>query len=158
MSVCTLLMLSKIHNLHTKSIDFTLLYSQADFKVPIYFHTPQGILLDNGEHRLVQKLLKKLYRLKDVGRTWFEHLSEGLLDMRFLPTETDQCVFIKDCVIILIYVNDCIIFLKRIRELKKLSQLFKNDMSSQMKEPLRNILAPLLNTMVTKLEYRNLIW
>ena len=37
-------------------------------------------------------------------------ISKGLLDLGFEQTETDQCVFKKENVIILIYVDDCIIF------------------------------------------------
>ena len=36
-------------------------------------------------------------------------ISKGLLDLGFEQTEIDQCVFKKENVIILIYVDDCII-------------------------------------------------
>lgn len=112
MAVRTLLVLSKIHNLHTKCIDFTLAFPQADVKVPIYLMTPTGISLDNNDGDTVLKLRKNLYGLKDAGRTWWEFLSDGLHEMGFHQTETDQCVFIKDDVIILIYVDDCVIISK----------------------------------------------
>ena len=72
MAVMTLLILSKIHGLHTKCIDFTLAFPQADVKVPIYLHTPPGIQLNEGEsqHKMVLKLKKNLYGLRDAGRTW----------------------------------------------------------------------------------------
>ena len=44
---------------------------------------------------MVRKLLKNLYGLKDAGRTWFEHLSDGLLCMGFIPTNSDPCIFTK---------------------------------------------------------------
>ena len=110
MAVRTLLVLAKIHNLHTQSIDFTLAFPQAEVKVPIYLHTPQGI--EFPDHNTVLKLKKNLYGLKDAGRTWWEHLSDGLEDMGFIQTQTDQCVFIKNDVVILIYVDDCCIISK----------------------------------------------
>ena len=58
------------------------------------------------------QLKKNLYGLKDAGRTWWEHLSEGLLQMGFKQCQTDQCVFYKDDIIILIYVDDCCIISK----------------------------------------------
>ncbi len=71
MAVRTLLVLSKIHGLHTKCIDFTLAIPKADVKVPIYLHTPTGIQLDESEShdKMVLKLKKNLYGLRDAGRT-----------------------------------------------------------------------------------------
>ena len=109
MSVRTLLVLSKIHNLHTKSIDFAQAYPQADIKVTIYLHTPQGVRFGDKHQDVVLQLRKNLYGLKDAGLTWWEMISKGLLDLGFEQTETDQCVFKKENVIILIYVDDCII-------------------------------------------------
>ena len=108
--VRTLLILSKIHELHTKCIDFTLAFPQADVKVPIYLHAPPWIQLDEGEghDKMVLKLKKILYGLPDVGRTWWEHLSDGLTEIGFQSTGTDQCAFMKDNVIILVYVDDCV--------------------------------------------------
>ena len=60
----------------------------------------------------VLKLKKNLYGSKDAGRTWWEHLSIGLKETGFHSTETDQCVFMKENMIILIYVDDCIIMSK----------------------------------------------
>ena len=40
MSVRTLLVLSKIYKLHTKSVDFVQAYPQAAIKVTTYLHTP----------------------------------------------------------------------------------------------------------------------
>ena len=71
MAVRTLLVLSKIHGLHTKCIDFTLAFPQADVKVPIYLYTPPGIQLEEGEthDKMVLTLKKNLYGLRDAGRT-----------------------------------------------------------------------------------------
>jgi len=50
-----------------------------------------------------------LYGLKDAELTWWEMISKGLPDLGFEQTETYQYVFKKKNVIILIYVDDCII-------------------------------------------------
>ena len=112
MAVRSLLVLSKLHNMHTQSIDFTLDFPQADIKVPIYLHTRQGIDFGNDGHNTVLMLKNNLYGLHDTGRTWSGHLSEGLIELGFHQTETDQCVFIKYDAIILVYVDDCIILSK----------------------------------------------
>ena len=127
MAVRTLLVLSKIHGLHTKCIDFTLAFPQADVKVPIYLHTPPGIELNESgsQDKMVLKLKKNLYGLRDAGRTWWEHLSEGLTEMGFHSTETDQCVFVKDDVIILICVDDCVILSKNEDKIIETMELLK---------------------------------
>ena len=125
MAVRTLLVLSKLHNLHTQSIDFTLAFPQEDVKVPIYLHTPQGIDFGDDSHKTVLMLKKNLYGLRDAGRTWWEHLSEGLIELGFHQTQTDQCVFIKDDVIILIYVDDCIIISKNKQSIIKTLELLR---------------------------------
>ena len=63
-SVRVILILSKIHALESKSIDFTLAYSQADAKIPIFLYPPQGIDLKGRNHNKVLKLNKNLYRLR----------------------------------------------------------------------------------------------
>ena len=61
MSVRTLLVLSKIHQMHTKSIDFVQAYPQTDIKVTIYLHTPQGIDLGGNNRDVVLKLKNECF-------------------------------------------------------------------------------------------------
>ena len=86
-----------------------MVYPQANIAVPIYLHTPQGIILNNWNENNVLKLKKNLYGLKDAGRTWWEYLSSGLIEMGFTLTDTYQCVFMKDDTITPVYVDNCII-------------------------------------------------
>ena len=127
MAVRSLLVLSKLNNLHTQSIDFTLAFPQADIKIPIYLHTPQGINFENDGHKTVLMLEKNLYGLRDAGKTWWEHLSEGLIELGFHQTQTDRCVFIKDDVIILIYIDDCIILSKNKQSIIKILELLRKN-------------------------------
>ena len=85
-------------------------YANSRLKVPIYLHTPQGVIFK--DHSSVLKLKKNLYGLKDAGRTWWQYLSDGLVEMGFTQCQTDQCVFLKENVIILIYVDDCCVISK----------------------------------------------
>lgn len=90
-------------------------------------HTPQGIDFGNYGHKTVLMLKKNLYGLRDAGRTWWEHLSEELIELGFHQTQTDQCVFIKDDVIILIYADDCIILSKNKQSIIKILELLRNN-------------------------------
>ena len=115
-SVRILLTLAKLHNFHTKSVDFVQAYPQAKVKYPIFLKPPAGVVLNNNNGQLVLKLLKNLYGLKDAGRTWFEHLSYGLNDMGFQQTSSDPCIFIRNSDIIILYVDDCVIIFKTKQE------------------------------------------
>ena len=99
----------KLHSLHTKSVGFVEAYPQAEIKTPIYLHNPVGVVLNNTKGDVVLMLVKNLYSLKDAGLTWFEHLSKGLDEMGFVPTNSDPCIFVNGTDIIILYVDDCVI-------------------------------------------------
>lgn len=67
------------------------------------------MLLNDKNGKMVLKLLNNLYDLMDGGRTWFEHLTDGLLDIGFVATSSNPCIFTKGTDIIVLYVDDCII-------------------------------------------------
>ena len=108
-SVRILMTLSRLHNLHTKSVDFVQAYPQAPIKSSIYLFPPAGVKLNPNKGDMVLKLLKNLYGLKDAGLTWFEHLSKGLNAMGFQPTASDPCIFQNGSNLIVLYVDNCII-------------------------------------------------
>eukprot|EP00957_Ditylum_brightwellii_P077127 5861524-Ditylum_brightwellii.AAC.1 len=53
-----MMIMSKLHNIHTKSIDFALAYPQAEMKSVIYIQPPPGIILNNNGEDIVLKLRK----------------------------------------------------------------------------------------------------
>ena len=74
------------------------------------------------------KLKKNLHRLKDGGRTWWQHCSKGLADMGFKQREIDQCACLRCDAIIVYYADDCITLEKYKKMIKtsydKLSRKF----------------------------------
>ena len=108
-SIRILMTLARLNNMYTKSVDFVQAFPQAAVKSNIYLHNPPGVILSNNNGESVLKLLKNLYRLKDAGLTWYEHLTKDLNDMGFIPTQSDPCIYIKGKNVILIYVDDCCI-------------------------------------------------
>lgn len=129
MSVRLMLTFSEIHQLHTRSIDFTLAFPQADVKVDIYMELPLGCSPDTGEHnkKYVLKLVKNLYGLKDAGKTWFDYLQKGLIDLGFEPSAVDPCIFYKKGITLITYVDDCLIFCKNSKDADELiAGLLKN--------------------------------
>ncbi len=64
----------------------------------------------NTDNTYVLKLLKNMYGLKQAGYNWYNKLTDVLLDLGFKQSLVDKCLFIKDSCIILVYVDDCLLF------------------------------------------------
>ena len=84
MSIWAIFTLSIFREIHTKSVDFVLAYTQADVKTEIFIEIPIGFGVE-GSHpkEWVISLDKNIYGLKDAGLAWFEKLKEGLEDRYF---------------------------------------------------------------------------
>ena len=91
---------------NTKLVDLVQAFPQATVKSNIYLHNPPGVVLPNTYGEKILKLLKNLFRLKDAGLAWYEHLTKGLTNLGFVSTQSDPCIFINGLDIIIIYVND----------------------------------------------------
>jgi hypothetical protein len=114
--------LSLLKGFHTKQVDFVQAFTQAPLDCPIYmeipagFHVVNGALQFAGEHvknndkTYVLKLLKNMYGLKQAGNNWYNHLTENLINIGFRQSRVDKCLFIRSDCVILIYVDDCLIF------------------------------------------------
>ena len=84
-------------------------YPQDEVKTAIYLHPPVGILIKSHREDQVLKLKNNLYGLKDAGRTWWEQISEGVEEMGFRQCQSDQFVWMKDGLVILVSVDNCLI-------------------------------------------------
>ena len=106
-----LMTLAMIHHLKSTSIDFVLTFPQADLDVDIFMELPAGMDLgDYHKKDYVLKLRKNLYGLKQAGYNWFENLTKGLTSRGFKQSEVDRCVLYNKDAIIIVYVDDYIIF------------------------------------------------
>ena len=117
--------MSLVHGWHTRQIDFVLAYPQAKVSNDVFMHVPERFKVENNkltldlnapspwqqQHKL--KLLKNVYGLKDAGATWFNHLKDGLFKRKFTQSQVDPCLFYKKDLIIITYVDDCILFTPR---------------------------------------------
>jgi hypothetical protein len=92
-SIRIIIIISKLHRLHTKSVDFVQAYPQAPVKSIIFLRTPPGVELVKQNGEVVLKLIRNLYGLKDAGRTWHQHLTDGLRAIGFQPIVSDPSTF-----------------------------------------------------------------
>ena len=97
------------------SIDVKQAYLQADLNEDLYMTMPPGLAsYDRDGHRLVVKLRKSLYGLKQAGREWGQLLTSFLVNYGFTRSSIDVfmytfasgssfiwlCVWVDDCVIV----------------------------------------------------------
>ena len=54
------------------------------------------------------RLDKKLYDLKYAGLVWFEKLKEGLEARYFFQSQVYPCVWYKEYIVLLFYVDECL--------------------------------------------------
>eukprot|EP00957_Ditylum_brightwellii_P069617 5288005-Ditylum_brightwellii.AAC.1 len=85
----------------------------------MYLLPPAGVEISTNRENLGLILRKNLYQLKDAGRTWWEHLSEGLKKLGFKQCNSDQYVWRKEAVVIIVYVDGCCIFANEKHEADK---------------------------------------
>jgi hypothetical protein len=106
-----------VNNWHMESIDFVLAYPQAPIKTDIFLQPPKvpaGFCVPDlpsitDRFTKVYKLLKNLYGLKDAGKTWADHLRKGLLSRGWVQSQTDSCLYTKNGIILVLYVDDAIL-------------------------------------------------
>ena len=103
------LVLSILHQWHTRQVDFVLAYTQADAECEMYMEIPRGFHVDGDPRSHVLKLEKNLYGSRQAGRVWYQHLSSGLIQLGFRRSAIDECVFYKGSTVLLIYTDDGIL-------------------------------------------------
>ena len=133
-SIRTLLQIAVQNDLLVHQMDVKTAYLNAPIDCEIYMEQPEGFTVDgeNGE-KLVWKLKKSLYGLKQSGRNWNDLLHSHLIDQGFTQSLTDACVYSKhsdgETIVIIVWVDDLIIAASNSHVLKdvktNLNQKFK---------------------------------
>ena len=114
LSVRLILAIAKIHKLDSKAIDFVLAFPQAELDEDIWMLLPIGFQVDGmteaeSERQYLLKLNANLYGLKQASYNWYEKLKAALIDRGLNPSDIDPCLYIGNGMIVLTYVDDCII-------------------------------------------------
>ena len=99
--------LAVMEGLFLRQIDFIQAYPQAPIETDMYMELPLGIETRHGNSKdHVLKLLANLYGQKQAGRVWNGYMVEKLRSIGFKPSLIDECVFYRDDVIFIVYVDD----------------------------------------------------
>lgn len=65
---------------------------------------------NDAYYMYVLKLEKSLYGLKQASANWYDMLCKALKDRGLKESSADVCVFLGKELIVLVYVDDCILF------------------------------------------------
>jgi Reverse transcriptase (RNA-dependent DNA polymerase) len=105
-----LLVLALMYGWTTIQIDFILAYPQAEVECPLYMKIPKGFTIQNGDRNThVLRILRNLYGQKQAGRVWNQHLHRKLLELGWVQSIADDCVYYKGNVLFVVYVDDGIL-------------------------------------------------
>ena len=77
-------------------MDVKSAYLHQKIKVEIYLVQPTGFdETDSSGNKLVCKLNKSMYGLKQGAKSWYEELANLLINQKFCRSKNHHCLFIK---------------------------------------------------------------
>ena len=89
-----LLVLAALHDYDLHQIDIRQAYIQAKLDTDLYMQPPPGVAAyDSKGNRLVCKLRRSLYGLKQAGREWAGLFSAFLANWGFTRSKIDTCLY-----------------------------------------------------------------
>jgi hypothetical protein len=107
-TVRLLFVLSVARGLKSKTIDFNAAFVQSTLPEPIYLELPPGYIVHGQD--TVYKVSKSLYGDVRAAKLWYKHLSDALVSkMGFHKSMIDSCLYYRDGLIFVFYVDDGII-------------------------------------------------
>ena len=106
-------------------IDFNNAFVQAKLDVDVWMHLPRGFY-SKGKVKTCLKLIRSLYGAVFSPRLWYQHLKKVFLELGFVLSEVDPCLFLKPNIFVIVHVDDCGIAYK--------DKETVNDFISQLKE------------------------
>jgi hypothetical protein len=115
-TVRIVLALAAIEDMELRSVDISYAFTNSDIDVEIYIEEPEGFKIKQGGKRLVCRLNKSLYELKQSSRLWGETLEKVLITLGFKKTYSDASLYIYDRddikIIMPVFVDDITLALK----------------------------------------------
>ncbi len=113
-SVRVLMQLAAQLDLVVHQLDVKTAYLNSPIDCEIYLEQAEGYEIEGeNNEKLVYKLNKSLYGLKQSGRNWNSVLNDELIEIGFKQSLADPCMYVKhdgkNIVIILIWVDDILV-------------------------------------------------
>lgn len=110
-SIRMLMHLTAQFDLVVHQLDVKAAYLNAPIDCEIFMEQPDGFTeLDKKGEKLVYRLKKSLYGLKQSGRNWNNLLHEYLVQENFIQSQADTCVYTRqdtsEKIILIVWVDD----------------------------------------------------
>jgi len=107
-TVRLLLIMSVVHGLHTRQVDYVNAFAQAELDKEVFVEFPKGYGHNNDDD-CVLRLNKSLYGMVDAPVHFFNLLKGSLLSCGFQQKSyIDPCLFVSKTAICVSYVDDCL--------------------------------------------------
>jgi hypothetical protein len=126
--VCIVMVLAATLDLISVQCDITAEFIHAHILATetIYVHQPCGFHHGNGDE--VLHLKQTLYGLKPSHQFFFEYISKRLINSGLTPSKFDPCLFMSTSLIVIVYINNILIYGQHDEEITKLiKQLQKEE-------------------------------
>ena len=102
------------NNMNIIQVDIKTAFLYGDLEEEIYMEQPEGFIKPGMESHII-KLKKAIYGLKQAPLCWNKKLNAFIIDkLKFTRLKTDTCVYMCDGTIIIVFVDDLLIFGKSI--------------------------------------------
>ena len=153
-SLRALLAIAAAQDLELHQLDVTTAFLNGDLEEDIYMRQPPGFVAAGSQAKLVCKLNRSLYGLRQAGRAWYKKIDAALHDLGLKPTMCDNCVYVlreaSTTVYVLLYVDDLLL---ASNELSSRLQSIKNELSQRfkMKDLVRRTLSLAYRSIETEL-------
>ena len=128
-TIRTLFTLGVLDNWASASIDFKNAFVQSTLPQPIYLELPPGYAKANPQHSgSVLKVHKSLYGDRRAANLWYRKLRSSLESdaLGFTVSAIDPCLFIRDDCIMVLYVDDAVLFARDESTLSSILSTFKD--------------------------------
>jgi hypothetical protein len=122
-SLRALLAIAAAQDLEIHQMDVKTAFLNGDLEEDIYMQQPEGFVAPGQQSKLVCKLNKSLYGLKQAGRSWYKKIDGVLIELGFTPLHSDNCVYVQrkeqqPVIYLLLYVDDLILICKEVSRLE----------------------------------------
>lgn len=107
---------------HQMDVKGAFLY--GDIEQTVYLKPPLGVQVDKN---CVLKLNKSLYGLKSSPKCWYEKFYEVMKKFKFQRSVNDYCLYIKDDLYVLVYVDDLLILSNNMSKIDWIKNVLKSE-------------------------------